>query len=208
MSIKTFIILSGCSCSGKTSLFNILKKDLNVKKTYSEFGSRVINQRIQEGRFLPWEYQSSLESWRGFEKEIYDLEIKELEICKTSFDDYTNEFILFDRSLVDISAYYKLYLNKDINEDSLFPFTDIKYLFSQNKNRYEIKYNVFILKPLSFLQDNLIRNMTFDESKRMKEYEYLNESYRKYFSEDELNIEENIQDINQRINWIKDAIFR
>ena len=67
---------------------------------------------------------------------------------------------------------------------------------------------MFFLKPLSFLQDNEIRNMTFDESKRLKEYEYLKEVYCRHFTEDELNIEENVQDTDKRINWIKNVIFR
>lgn len=192
--MKKCIILSGCSCSGKTTLFNKIKS-LYECSSVSECASTII-KRYQENKILlPWEKDNSGKDFLKFQTQIFTEQLKQV-----SKIDLTKDLILLDRTFEDMMGYVSLYLE---DESELSEYRLTKTYFKYFRGIEDVKYYVFFLNPIEFT-NNGIRNTHLDtDNVRKQEYNYIKASYDKGFFENEIYIEKNQMSVDDRLKLIQ-----
>lgn len=186
--MKNCIIFTGCSCSGKTTLFNELKKD-KLNTSISECASNIIKKYQKENIKLPWETKNINDSLK-FQLEILNEQYNLL----SNIDLYNKKNLILDRSFEDIIGYMSLYLNID------FSFWRWPITKTYLNNISKFKFYVFVLQPIKF-EYNGVRNSNL-KNERQKEYDTILNVYKKCFNESEIHIEKEPLDIQSRLNWV------
>lgn len=193
------IVLTGTGSCGKSTLFNELRKEV-PGKTWSSFEAptEVIKRRLRNGRYLPWEREFNIYAWEGFEREIYNELLADLQRADINFETDT---LIADRISEDILAYCKI-----TGTGRQIWWQPTKSIVSFCKGAYNatnLQYKVFLLKPLHSVEDNNIRNLDWEIQ---NEYNTILETYSEFYNKEELYIEEYPMSVKERVEWVLNSI--
>lgn len=190
------IILSGVGSSGKTTLFNELRKRIpGAVWSNTESATEVIKRRLMAGRYMPWEQPFNPYIWKGFEEEVYNELIKNINKVDVNLETDT---LLLDRACEDVLGYCNV---ANIGRQAWWRNTKDVISYSKCVDNFDtnnVKYYVFLLQPLD-LEYNNIRNSDYD---RPREHQLLIEAYKQNFTEEEFLIEEKVLTVEQRVQWV------